>query len=46
MRRRIERDRRWLDVLRDLLPASKLAAAAAKATGNDRSALYDLLTKK
>lgn len=41
-----ERDRRWLDVLRELLPASKLAAAAAKATGNDRSALYDLLTKK
>jgi len=28
------------------LPASKLAAAAAKATGNDRSVLYDLLTKK
>ena len=41
-----ERDSRWLDVLRELLPASKLAAAAAKATGNDRSVLYDLLTKK
>lgn len=41
-----ERDLRWLQALKDALPASKLAAAAAKATGGDRSTLYAQLTKK
>jgi 16S rRNA (cytidine1402-2'-O)-methyltransferase len=37
--------RRWLDALTDLLPASKAAAAAAKATGLPRAALYAALTR-
>lgn len=41
-----ERDRRWLEVLRELLPSSKLAAVAAKVTGMDRSAVYDMLTER
>jgi 16S rRNA (cytidine1402-2'-O)-methyltransferase len=37
--------RRWLDALADVLPASKAAAAAAKATGLPRAALYAALTR-
>jgi 16S rRNA (cytidine1402-2'-O)-methyltransferase len=37
--------RRWLDALADALPASKAAAAAAKATGLPRAALYAALTQ-
>ncbi|MDZ7653792.1 MAG: 16S rRNA (cytidine(1402)-2'-O)-methyltransferase [Burkholderiaceae bacterium] len=35
---------RWLDALADVLPASKAAAAAAKATGLPRATLYAALT--
>lgn len=42
-----DEQRRWLDALSALLPASKLSAAAAKAAGLPRQAVYEyLLTKK
>lgn len=42
-----ETQRRWLDALAELLPASRLSAAAAKATGLSRQLVYEyLLTKK
>jgi 16S rRNA (cytidine1402-2'-O)-methyltransferase len=38
--------RRWLDVLAEALPAARVAALAAKATGVPRERLYALLAKR
>ena len=39
-------DRRWLALLREALPASKLAGIASKATGLPRSLIYDHLLEE
>lgn len=41
-----ETERRWLDALSEVLPASKAAAVAAKVTGLPRQSLYAMLGKK